>query len=106
MRLRIGRNPHKPCLSAPRKPPLSSTLRNLRDFAQFEVLCADTRRSGDHQDAAMKVSQRLRQMLFKQRRRIGWQGQGSEPSPAIIGALVALLLAGAYAAIVVFGHKG
>jgi len=54
----------------------------------------------------MKVSQRLRQMLFKQRRRIGWQGQGSEPSPAIIGALVALLLAGAYAAIVVFGHKG
>ena len=54
----------------------------------------------------MTVSQRLRQMFFKQRRRIGWQGQGGEPSPAIIGALVALLLAGAYAAVVVFGHKG
>lgn len=82
------------------------TARNLRDFAQFEVLCADTRRSGDHQDAAMKLSQRLRQMFLKQRRRIGWQGQGGEPSPAIIGALVAMVMAGAYAAVVVFGHKG
>ena len=54
----------------------------------------------------MKLSQRLRQMFLKQRRRIGWQGQGGEPSPAIIGALVAMVMAGAYAVVVVFGHKG
>ncbi len=54
----------------------------------------------------MKVIESLRRLLFKQRRRVGWQGQGGEPSPAIIGALVALVMAGAYAAVVVFGHKG
>ena len=54
----------------------------------------------------MKQIDSLRRFFVKQRRRVGWQGQGGEPSPALIGALVALLMAGAYAAIVVFGHKG
>jgi hypothetical protein len=54
----------------------------------------------------MNTIDSLRRFFFKQRRRIGWQGQGGEPSPAVIGAIVALLLAGAYVVVVVFGHKG
>ncbi len=53
----------------------------------------------------MKATEFLRRLVFKQRRRVGWQGQGGEPSPALIGALVALLLAGAYVVVVLFGHK-
>jgi len=52
----------------------------------------------------MKVTDFIRRVFVK--RRVGWQGQGGEPSPALIGALVALLLAGVYAAVVLFGHKG
>jgi len=54
----------------------------------------------------MNAIESVRRLLFKQRRRIGWQGQGGEPSPAVIGALVALVMGGAYVAVVMFGHKG
>jgi hypothetical protein len=46
------------------------------------------------------------QDLFKAKRPVGWRGQGGEPSPVLIGALVALIVAGAYTALVMFGgHK-
>jgi hypothetical protein len=44
--------------------------------------------------------------LFKPKPPIGFQGQGSEPNPVVIGALVALIMGGAYVLLVMFGHKG
>jgi len=44
--------------------------------------------------------------FFKANRPVGWQGQAGEPSPVVIGAIVALIVAGAYVALVTFGHKG
>jgi len=42
--------------------------------------------------------------LFRSKRdQVGWQGAGGEPSPIVIGALVALVMAGAYMALVMFG---
>jgi len=47
----------------------------------------------------MKLSE-----LFKPKReQIGWHGPGGGPSPIVIGALVALVMAGAYMALVMFG---
>ena len=44
--------------------------------------------------------------LLKAKRPVGWQGQASEPSPVLVGAIVALVVAGAYVALVMFGgHK-
>jgi hypothetical protein len=43
--------------------------------------------------------------LFKAKRPIGWQGHGGEPSPVVIGAVVALIIAGAYVLLMMFGHK-
>jgi len=44
--------------------------------------------------------------VFKSKRKVGWQGQSSEPSPVLIGAIVALLITIGYVVLVVFGHKG
>ena len=50
----------------------------------------------------MKLSQ-----LFRTKRpQVGWQGHGGEPSPFLIGGLVAVVMAGVYAAIVLFGPRG
>jgi len=49
---------------------------------------------------------KLSELFRSKRSQVGWQGQGGEPSPFLIGALVAMVLAGAYAAIVMFGLKG
>ena len=44
--------------------------------------------------------------LFKVKRpQVGWQGPGGEPSPLVIGALVALAIAGAYIAFMMFGKS-
>jgi len=44
--------------------------------------------------------------FLRSKPKLGWQGRGGEPSPVFIGAIVALVIAGAYAAIMIFGHKG
>ena len=49
---------------------------------------------------------KLRDLFRSKRRQVGWQGPGGEPSPILIGGLVALIIAGAYAAVVMFGSKG
>lgn len=57
---------------------------------------------GNQQSAGMKLSE-----LFRpKRQQVGWQGPGGEPSPILIGALVALVLAGGYMALMIFGGKG
>ncbi len=43
--------------------------------------------------------------LFKAKPTVGWQGQGGEPNPVVIGALVAVVVAGAYVALMALGHK-
>jgi len=49
---------------------------------------------------------KLSQLFRSKRQQVGWQGQGGEPSPFLIGALVAVVMAGAYLAIMMFGPKG
>jgi hypothetical protein len=45
--------------------------------------------------------------LFRTKRpQVGWQGPSSEPNPILIGAIVALVMAGAYMALILFGSKG
>jgi hypothetical protein len=46
---------------------------------------------------------RLSELFRSKREQVGWQGQGGEPSPILIGALVAMVIAGGYMALIVFG---
>jgi len=48
----------------------------------------------------------LGELFRSKRQQVGWQGQGGEPSPVVIGALVALVIAGGYMALMMFGPKG
>ena len=73
----------------------------FRDSTQVGELLIRAVRSGDHLGAVMKLTD-----LFKPKPQVGWQGQGGSPSPVLIGALVALVMAGGYIALVMFGHKG
>ena len=49
---------------------------------------------------------KLSELFRSKREQVGWQGQGGEPSPVVIGGLVALVVAGVYLALVMFGGKG
>jgi len=46
---------------------------------------------------------KLSELFRSKREQVGWQGPGGEPNPILIGALVALVMAGAYMALVMFG---
>jgi hypothetical protein len=46
---------------------------------------------------------KLSDFFRSKRHQVGWQGPGSEPNPIVIGALVALVVAGVYMALMMFG---
>jgi hypothetical protein len=72
---------------------------NFADIPHFGGFNAGLRRMGTV-GPPMKLKD-----LFRTKPRVGWRGQGGEPSPVVIGALVALVVAGAYVALIVAGHK-
>ena len=57
---------------------------------------------GVYRGAGMKWSEFFR----SKRQQVGWQGPGGEPSPIVIGGLVALVVAGVYLALMIFGSMG
>ncbi len=44
--------------------------------------------------------------FFRFKRPVGWQGPSGAPNPVVIGTIVALLIGGVYALIIMFAHKG